>query len=220
MNRVIAWHTPDERYTALADRLRDQLDSIGQAHHIYRVEPVGNWRANILATKARLVVEAMEEFPTEQLLFLDLDVDIRSRIAPLFRIMEGCDAAFSVRHKKDFGSKVAFSGRVYLFNQTEEARLLALRWKDACASGNSKKEEDAIARIVGCEAMPASLKIIPPAYAAYEVGTEPPNAVIVHRSEHARDHAWLKRAEQAARRQWRKWAKRDRFEKLGVPYYD
>jgi hypothetical protein len=224
---VIAWHTPDERYTALANRLRDQLDGIGQKHRIYTIEPVGDWRANILHTKARLVREAMCQHAKEQLLFLDLDVDIRGPIAPLFERMQNCDAAFSVRHKRDFGSKVAFSGRVYLFNPTIRARHLAALWEKECASGRAKKEEDAIARIIGCDGPLASIKIIPPEYACYEIGTEPPDAVIVHKSEHARDHAWRKRIEQSARRQWRKLigrsersSKRGEFEKLGFEYYD
>lgn len=203
MSIVIAWHTPDERYTALANRLRDQLDGIGQAHHIYKIAPVGDWRANILATKARLVCDAMHDHEDEQLLFLDLDVELRGSIAPLFDLMQGCDAAFSVRHKDGFGSKVAFSGRTYLFNPTFHARQLANNWRHECASGRAKKEEDAIARLVGREAIHAAIKIIPPEYACYEVGTEPYNAVIVHQSEHARSHSWPKRLEQAARRQFR-----------------
>jgi hypothetical protein len=203
MSLVIAWHTPDERYTALAGRLREQLDSIGQAHHIYKVEPVGDWRANILATKARLVVDAMVLHPTEQLLFLDLDVDVRKPLAPLFADYSHCDAAFSVRSKKDFGSKVAFSGRIYLFNPTQIAHNLAVRWRDECASGRAKKEEDAIAKVLADRAGLASVCFLAPVYSCYEVGTEPPNAVIVHQSEHARSHSWPKRLEQAARRHYR-----------------
>lgn len=202
-NLVIAWHTTDDLYTRLAQQLVLQLDAVGQRSHFYAFDPVGDWRANILATKARLVCDAMDQHPKEQLLFLDLDVEVRGPIAPLFQKMQNCDAAFSVRHKKGFGSKVAFSGRVYLFNPTHEARQLADRWQHECASGRAKKEEDAIARIVGREDPLASFQIIPPEYACYEIGTEPGGAVLVHQSIHARAHPLWKRVEQSARRRYR-----------------
>jgi hypothetical protein len=203
MTLVIAWHTTDDLYTGLAHQLKFQLDAVNQRSHFYPIAPVGDWRANILHNKAKLVVRAMADFPDQQLLFLDVDAHVRGPIAPLFVDLSDCDAAFSLRHKSDFGSKVAFSGRVYLFNPTYAARELAERWQQECASGRAKKEEDAIARIVGREALSASIQIIPPAYACYEIGTEPAGAILVHQSIHARSLPWPKRLEQAARRHYR-----------------
>lgn len=203
MSIVIAWHTTDDLYTGLANRLKVQLDEVGQRSHFYAIEPVGNWRANILHYKARLVLEAMDDFPGEQLLFLDVDAFVRGPLDLLFELQHRCDAAFAFRYKRDWGSRLHVSGRVYLFNPTLNARVLAMQWVAQCQSGKAKKEEEAIAQILGSKAVVGTIGCIPPQYACYEIGTEPPGAILVHKSIHARSLPWPKRLEQAARRQYR-----------------
>lgn len=207
-NLVIAWHTTDPLYTGLAERLRSQLDAVRQPAHIYAVAPVGDWRENILHSKARIVQRAQRDFPDAPLLFLDVDAFVRGPIAPLFTSLARCDAAFAFRHKRDWGSRLHVSGRVYLFNPTAAARDLAQRWVDECRSGKSKKEEIAIARVLGTQSIPAIIGYIPPLYACHEIGTEPDGAVLVHQSIHARAHPLWKRVEQSARRRYRAWTGR------------
>lgn len=203
MSIVIAWHTTDDLYTGLAHQLKFQLDAVNQRSHFYPIAPVGDWRANILHSKAKLVVRAMDQFPGEQLLFLDVDAHVRGPLDYLFSSLERCDAAFAFRYKREWGSRLHISGRVYLFNPTDEARGLAQQWVAQCKSGLAKKEEEAIAQVLGNQPIAATIGYIPPQYACYEIGTEPAGAILVHKSIHARAHSWPKRLEQAARRQYR-----------------
>lgn len=201
---VCGWHTPDEKYTGLANQLKVQLDAVGQ-EHCFWVEPKpagSDWQRTIISIRPQITLRALSVFPDAQILFLDVDAIVSAPLTPLFERLAHCDVAFNFRNKDHKGKekcRLHPIGGVFLFNPTDRARTFAQQWAEACAAG-SRTEETAVANLVAKGDIDVSIGVIPPAYGCYEPERAPVDAVITHRSAHRRDLALTKRIEQGVRR--------------------
>lgn len=194
---VVGWHTPDAKYTALAESMRAQLDAVGQAHHIYTIEkpPGADWQRTIVEIRPRLVLRAMDDHPDTQILFLDTDVYVTASLDPLFDHLQRCDVAFAFYnafgtpraqdHRGRTKSRLHPTGRIHLFNPTPVAREFAARWIEECK--DARTEEVALTNVICSGAVPANIAAIPLIYAAYEIDRAPEGAVITHESVHLKE---------------------------------
>lgn len=194
---MVGWHTPDAKYTALADTMRAQLDAVGQAHHVYTIEkpPGADWQRTIVEIRPRLVLRAMDDHPDAQILFLDTDVYVTASLDPLFEHLRRCDVAFAFYnafgtpraqdHRGRTKSRLHPTGRIHLFNPTAVAREFAARWIEECK--NARTEEVALTNVICSGAIPANIASIPLIYAAYEIDRAPEGAIITHESVHLKE---------------------------------
>lgn len=76
-----AWYTPD--YAYWAERLRANLDDLGEPHDIVEVEKnPGGWEANTMR-KPGQVLAAMMRHSTKTIIFLDVDCEVLSSLSEL-----------------------------------------------------------------------------------------------------------------------------------------
>ena len=205
---VIAWHTPDEKYTAVANNLRSQLDVYDQEYKIYTIEkatPDESWTDVITRTKTNLWRRAMKEYPHKPLLFLDVDCHINGLVGPLFDTMQSCDMGISFR-SKDRGSKLRnffMSTRVFLINPTQGAREFMEKWEEVSKGNPYGDEESSIKVLFATQDFDAIIKKIPNRYAGWEVSRAPADFIITHDSAHKEDGPRKKRIEQSVRALYR-----------------
>lgn len=75
------WYTPD--YAHWADRLRANLDDLGEPHDIVEVEKnPGGWEANTMR-KPGQVLAAMMRHPAKTIIFLDVDCEVCNSLSEL-----------------------------------------------------------------------------------------------------------------------------------------
>ena len=123
-NRVRDWplfvsYATDEYYREQAARLRRSLEALGLDVDVVNVKDRGSWVLNC-AAKAEVVLQALEENRTRNVVFLDADAEVVA-LPTLFRELEG-DVAAHLRS----GSEL-LSGTLF-FRNVPKVRELVRRW--------------------------------------------------------------------------------------------
>lgn len=205
--KVVAWHTPDEKYTGLADKLKKQLSDVGQDYIMYTVAKKADESWTELITRTKTTIWRRAAFDVEfgtPLLFLDVDCDIHGPIEPLFKELENADIGLSMFHKAGNAlnkGSFYFSSRALLVNYTPAAMDFMAKWEDV--SRGARNEEGTLKTVLGSQDFDASIRKIPEKYAAKELRWAPKGAVITHTSAHKDDLPVIKRAEQKLRAAYR-----------------
>lgn len=202
---VIAWHTPDSKYSGLANSLRRQLDAVGQQHRIYEfAAPPGiGWQEIISDIKPKLWERALKDCGGP-ILMLDVDCNINGSLDGLWSAMDGADIGIAWHYKQRSprkGPNFIASTRALYIADTNAARDFLIAWALMTCPGNN--EEATLLKILGSNDLTAAIKRIPNAYCAWESDRAPAGAIITHDSAHRNDLPCLKRAEIAARKVYR-----------------
>lgn len=202
---VIAWHTPDEKYTALANDLASQLASVGQNYKLYTFEklPGEKWQSVITRVKTTLWRQALDDCGGP-LLFLDADCNINGSFDGLWPAMNGADIGLAFHTKQrgwPKGVNRFISTRAFYVADTEAARRFMSRW--ARMSEPDNNEEGTLLRLFWAMDHDATFKRIPDAYCGFEFTRAPSGAVITHTTAHQEDQHSLKLAELRLRRLYR-----------------
>lgn len=128
MNYIVCgWYTPD--YEMWADKLRANLDDLGEPHDIVEVAPMGGgWEANT-CRKPEQILAAMERHPDETLVFLDVDCSVRRGIGTLAN-MDGDVAVFMrARIGRSGKSRLSIRSGTLVIRNTPLARLFVEHWR-------------------------------------------------------------------------------------------
>lgn len=202
---VIAWHTPDAKYSGLANSLRRQLDAVGQQHRIYEfaVPPGIGWQEIISDIKPKLWQRALADCGGP-ILMLDVDCNVNAPLDKLWDTMKGADIGLALHHKARTPRKGPWfiaSTRALYIADTDAARDFLMSW--SLLTGPDDNEEDALLRLLGSTNFSATLKRIPNEFCAWESDRAPAGAIITHDSAHREDHPAWKRAEISARKVYR-----------------
>ena len=121
---VCGWFTHDYERYALS--LRTDLDRLNEPHDFVPATKIaGGWEANTMA-KARHALEAMNRHPAKTIIFLDVDCDVRSALAPL--AMLRADVGFFVQEAKRKNGRARALVRSGTLILKPSARTFVERW--------------------------------------------------------------------------------------------
>lgn len=186
---VTGFHTPDEKYTALANKLRQNLDALGIPHRIYARNFDGGWDRQLMA-KPSTVLLAMRENPGKTIVLMDIDCEVTGKLAELVDTKADVDLNFSVKAKRRNKSSMWASSRIVVWHPTPNARRLAMTWLEFCEKAVAARSSrdilcDERQLMAAIHATPGvCIAQVDERFAALEVGTAPEDAVIVHQSAH------------------------------------
>lgn len=123
---VCGWYTPD--YQMWADKLRSNLDDLGEAHDIVAVESMdGGWEANTMRKPMQLS-EAMRRHPGTTIIFLDVDCVVHRGLGTLANIHGDVGMhMISGRRVSGYGRLFARSGTIVV-RPGERASLFVSQW--------------------------------------------------------------------------------------------
>jgi hypothetical protein len=116
---IIAFHTPDEVYTAEANRLRSSLDALGLEYKIIEVQPEQDWVRTTLL-KPSWIIKARDEI-SGPLLYVDVDAIVHEDPWPYLSQYDSDLAAFVLPHG-------GFASGTVFINDTTGARQLLQEW--------------------------------------------------------------------------------------------
>jgi hypothetical protein len=114
--KVVSFHTPDELYTRLAERLRLSLEAHGVQHHIEKVTSSGSWVTNC-AMKADFCLRMRQE-QSGPIVWLDADAIVR-HTPDLFEELSHTDVDLATYGWEGRSFDKCISATIYMGTQCE-----------------------------------------------------------------------------------------------------
>jgi hypothetical protein len=115
----VAFHTPDDFYSNMAERLRQSLVRFGLDHHIEQHENAGSW-AKCCWHKAYFILGMLSRFYNRDIVYLDADAEMKAYPDRLFNL--AADIAFVENEQRQ-----PISSMVY-FKNNDASRLFVCDW--------------------------------------------------------------------------------------------
>ncbi len=140
---LISFYTEDTGYEKEAERLRKSLDALGIKHRIYPVKAGRSWREN-LQWKSRLILQAFDEFPGKDIVFVDADAVVR-KYPELFDNLSTdphqYDLAAHYFRWRDNAKLELLSGTLWVANNATGRRLVGMWHEFAALNMNMRHQE-------------------------------------------------------------------------------
>jgi hypothetical protein len=188
---AIGWFTPD--YRPLAEKFAANLVEHGAPFHLFaRPKLTEGWNT---LQKPSVVLAAMDAYPAQSLVLMDVDCIIRGDISPVKNI--AADVGITIKARQVRGRDrmsqkrviVTASSRVVVFRPSEGARAFASEWQRLCGRATTGGDEAHMiwAYLLRPEISYAQVR---EGYAGREISRDTGSAVIAHDSVHDKAHTW------------------------------
>lgn len=129
---VCGWYTPD--YSTWADRLRANLSRLGERHDFMRADTVpGGWERQTLR-KPSMLLAAMDAHPSDIVIFLDVDCEVLSSLAPLADVRGDVAMHFRCRFLRDGTPRLNARSGTLVVRPTARARAFVETWGNLSAA--------------------------------------------------------------------------------------
>ena len=180
---IVGFFTPN--YQPLAAKFAESLKRQGLPHHLFAVEPSGDWSSETMR-KPAIVLNAMKAYPDKTLILMDVDCIVNGPLDELSNIVGNADfSCFPTLRVKKFrghSQRFSLSSRVMFVRPTDGARKLMEQWQAACRErpnlhGAERNLVLAFTRAVGVNFSP-----MPEIYAGREAQSAPAGAIVTHQS--------------------------------------
>ena len=130
---IVGFFTPN--YQPLAAKFAESLKRQGLPHHLFAVEPSGDWSSETMR-KPAIVLNAMKAYPDKTLILMDVDCIVNGPLDELSNIVGNADfSCFPTLRVKKFrghSQRFSLSSRVMFVRPTDGARKLMEQWQAAC----------------------------------------------------------------------------------------
>lgn len=190
---VTGFFTPD--YWPLAQSFSENLADHRVSHHLYALAGIaGGWEVQT-RQKPSALTAAMRDYPTQTLVLMDVDCQVRGDISDLL-FMEPDVTLMLKRKATKLGEALLPGSRVIAVKPTKGGAAFVRSWREACQSGLKGSDETALLRIIEQSSGSFSIGALPQRFAGTELRDAKPTAIIVHKSVHDNTRlAWSLRKE-------------------------
>lgn len=128
---VCGWYTPD--YQIWTDRLTANLSRLGERHDFVRVDAIpGGWERQTMR-KPSMLLAAMNAHPSDTVIFLDVDCEVMSSLAPLADVRGDMAVHFRCRFLRDGTPRLNARSGTIIVRPTDRARIFVENWADLSA---------------------------------------------------------------------------------------
>ena len=178
---VTGFFTPD--YRPLAQSFSKNLSDHRVSHHLYALAKIpGDWTIQT-RQKPSALAAAMRDYPTQTLVLMDVDCQVRGDISDLL-VMEPDVTLMLKRKATKLGVALLPGSRVIAVKPTKGGAAFVRSWKEACESGLKGSDETALLRIIEQSGGSFSIGALPQRFTGTELRDAKSNAIIVHKSVH------------------------------------
>ena len=178
---VTGFFTPD--YRPLAQSFCKNLSDHRVSHHIYALARItGGWEVQT-RQKPNALAAAMRDYPTQTLVLMDVDCQVRGDISDLLALEP--DVTLMLKRKATkLGEALLPGSRVIVVKPTKGGTTFVRSWKEACESGLKGSDETALFRIIEQSGGTFSIGALPQRFTGTELRDAKADAIIVHKSVH------------------------------------
>lgn len=125
---ICGWYTPNYRHWA--DRLKANLDRIGEPWSFTEVQPLpGGWEANTLRKPAQ-ILEAMGRHPDKMVIFLDVDCEVLHSLEELSEIDADIALHFRCKTLRDGMPRLMARSGTMVLNPHASTIAFLKAWRD------------------------------------------------------------------------------------------
>lgn len=178
---VTGFFTPD--YRPLAQSFSKNLSDHRVSHHLYALARItGGWEVQT-RQKPSALAAAMRDYPTQTLVLMDVDCQVRGDISDLI-VVEPDVTLMLKRKATKLGEALLPCSRVIVVKPTKGGATFVRSWKEACRSGLKGSDETALIKIIEQSGGSFSIGALPQRFTGTELRDAKPSAIIVHKSVH------------------------------------
>jgi hypothetical protein len=142
---LISFYTEGTGYEREAFRLRRSLEALNIKHKIYPVPPSGTWRKN-LQWKSRLILQAFDEFPDKDIVFVDADAVVHKYPGMFDKLStrpHQFDLAAHYFRWRESAQQELLSGTLWVANNATGRRLMGL-WHEFSATNLQMRHQECL----------------------------------------------------------------------------
>ena len=118
--RIVIFYTINTPYKNEADRLIESLKAYNYRYQLYAMPSKGCWVLNC-GMKPRVIQQALQDFPDEDILYLDADATVEGSLKGLLEEVDGYDLGVHYRNNHEL-----LSGTIFLRNNWKIRKLVRL----------------------------------------------------------------------------------------------
>lgn len=175
---VVSHYTVNTGYEKEVENLRRSLQLHNLDYRIRSIPSLGTWRANSNYC-ARLVADALDDFPGRDILRVDADA-VFNKMPSLF-VSGQFDADVAAHVHTWRGNRIEMLGGTIFFRNTKAVRDLAEIWASLCTTGKRSCERNGDLLYELVQASKLKFVSLPPEYCKiFDLMKDVPNSVIEH----------------------------------------